>query len=132
MFLKKDGGRYQVKKVVCPRDGGLLQKDLVKLYGSDGKAVSDVLEDSLADEVVKTLRTYVKQNQLDIKYYKAFGWDPEKIDEQDEINESLRFVGSVIFVERVEDGLFALDLVKGIDDTEKRRALEQAAKMLFG
>ena len=33
---------------------------------------------------------------------------------------------------RVEDGLFALDLVKGIDDTEKRRALEQAAKMLFG
>lgn len=44
-----------------------------------------------------------------------------------------------IFVERVEDGLFALDLVKGIDDreksyddTEKRRALEQAAKMLFG
>ena len=81
MFLKKDGGRYQVKKVVHPRDGGLLQKDLVKLYGSDGKAVSDVLEDSLADEVVKTLRTYVKQNQLDIKYYKAFGWDPEKIDE---------------------------------------------------
>lgn len=53
----------------------------MKLYGSDGKAVSDVLEDSLADEVVKTLRTYVKQNQLDIKYYKAFGWDPEKIDE---------------------------------------------------
>lgn len=44
-----------------------------------------------------------------------------------------------IFVERVEDGLFALDLVKGIDDreksyddTEKRRALEQVAKMLFG
>jgi len=32
----------------------------------------------------------------------------------------------------VEDGFFALDLVKGIDDTEKRRALEQAAKMLFG
>jgi len=32
----------------------------------------------------------------------------------------------------VEDGLLALDLVKGIDDTEKRRALEQAAKMLFG
>jgi len=39
----------------------------------------------------------------------------------------------------VEDGLFALDLVKGIDDrgksyddTEKRRALEQAAKILFG
>lgn len=37
------------------------------------------------------------------------------------------------------DGLFALDLVKGIDDreksyddTEERRALEQAAKMLFG
>ena len=68
------------KKVVHPRDGGLLQKDLVKLYGSDGKAVSDVLGDSLTDEVVKTLRTYVKQNQLDIKYYKAFGWDPERID----------------------------------------------------
>lgn len=33
--------------------------------------------------------------------------------------ESLRFVGSVIFVERVEDGLLALDLVKGIDDREK-------------
>ena len=32
----------------------------------------------------------------------------------------------------MEDGLLALDLVKGIDDTEKRRALEQAAKMLFG
>ena len=37
------------------------------------------------------------------------------------------------------DGLFVLDLVKGIDDreksyddTEERRALEQAAKMLFG
>ena len=39
-----------------------------------------VLGDSLTDEVVKTLRTYVKQNQLDIKYYKAFGWDPERID----------------------------------------------------
>ncbi len=38
---------------------------------------------------------------------------------EDEINESLRFVGSVIFVERVEDGLLALDLVKGIDDREK-------------
>ncbi len=80
MFLKKDSDGYQVKKVVRPRDGGLLQKDLVKLYGSDGKAVSDVLGDSLTDEVVKTLRTYVKQNQLDIKYYKAFGWDPERID----------------------------------------------------
>lgn len=39
----------------------------------------------------------------------------------------------------MEDGLLALDLVKGIDDREKsyddirkRRALEQAAKMLFG
>ena len=81
MFLKKDGGSYQVKKVFHLRENGLLRGDFVKLYGSDGKAVSDVLEDSLADEVVKTLRTYVKQNQLDIKYYKAFGWDPEKIDE---------------------------------------------------
>ena len=80
MFFKKDSDGYQVKKVVRPRDGGLLQKDLVKLYGSDGKAVSDVLGDSLTDEVVKTLRTYVKQNQLDIKFYKAFGWDPERID----------------------------------------------------
>jgi len=52
MFLKKDSDGYQVKKVVRPRDGGLLQKDLVKLYGSDGKAVSDVLGDSLMDEVV--------------------------------------------------------------------------------
>lgn len=80
MFLKKDSDGYQVKKVVRPRDGGLLQKDLVKLYGSDGKAVSAAVEDSLADEVVKTLRVYVKQNRLDIKFYKAFGWDPERID----------------------------------------------------
>ena len=39
---------------------------------------------------------------------------------------------TVVLSGRVEDGFFALDLVKGIDDTEKRRALEQAAKMLFG
>lgn len=80
MFLKKENGSYQVKKVVRPRDGGLLQKDLAKLYGSDEKAVSAAAEDSIADEVVKTLRAYVQQNQLDIKYYKAFGWDPEKIE----------------------------------------------------
>ena len=32
MFLKKDSDGYQVKKVVRPRDGGLLQKDLVKCF----------------------------------------------------------------------------------------------------
>ncbi len=53
-----------MKKVVHPRDGGLLQKDLVKLYGSDGKAVSAAVEDSLADEVVKTLRVYVKTEPI--------------------------------------------------------------------
>lgn len=57
-------------------------------------------------------------------------------------NASARF--SLSGVKRVffycnRDGLFTLDLVKGIDDreksyddTEERRALEQAAKMLFG
>lgn len=57
-------------------------------------------------------------------------------------NASVRF--SLSGVKKVffycnRDGLFTLDLVKGIDDreksyddTEERRALEQAAKMLFG
>lgn len=73
---KKDG--YTVRKVVHPRGGSYYARDLKKMYGTGyEKALAD--QTGGTEKIVSALSGYVSENHLDIRYYKAFGWDPEVI-----------------------------------------------------
>lgn len=78
-YLRKTENGYQVKKILHPRDGGLYQRDLLKFCEGDAELVSHIQDNDLSQISVHTLKKYVKQNGLDIQYYKEFGWDPCKI-----------------------------------------------------
>lgn len=78
-YLQKTAEGYKVKKILHPRDGGLLAGDLKEFCGGNGKLVSEMLECDLRKLSRNVLKEYVKQNDLDIHYVKQFGWDPEKI-----------------------------------------------------
>jgi len=80
-YLKNTEDGYEVQKVVIPRDGELLWKDLLKLADGDEHIVKKVYEGDYMKLAAKTLRQYVKDNHLDIRYYKPFGWDPVDISE---------------------------------------------------
>lgn len=78
-YLKKTKNGYQVKKILHPRDGGFYKQDLLKFCEGDNELVSRIQDNDLSRIAVKTLKEYVKQNNLDIRYFKEFGWDPHKI-----------------------------------------------------
>lgn len=78
-YLKKTENGYQVKKILHPRDGGFYQQDLLKFCEGDSELVSWIQDNDLSRITVRTLKKYVKQNNLDIRYFKEFGWDPHKI-----------------------------------------------------
>lgn len=77
MHLKKTGNSYKITKVEYAQDGSALHDSILKLCkGHPGvalKMMNDV--DSISDrKIKKEVRTYVKQNHLDIKAYKDSGW----------------------------------------------------------
>ena len=79
-YLKETKTGYQVEKIIHPRDGGLWNKDFLKMADGDKKIVKKVNLNQQYDKLVgKILRKYVAAKQLDIDYYKSFGWDPIKI-----------------------------------------------------
>lgn len=59
----------------------MLWKDMVKLADGDEDLVNKVYSGDYMKLAGKTLRQYVKDNHLDIKYYKPYGWDPVDISE---------------------------------------------------
>ena len=79
IYLQVIDSQYQVEKVVHPRDGAFFYEDLYNMYDEDADVVRKVLNKEYLKTKVRILKEYVKQNNLDIKYYKATGWDPERI-----------------------------------------------------
>ena len=78
-YLKETADGYEVKKILRPRDGGLFAKDLRTFCKGDETMVSKILDYDTSRVAVCVLKKYVKQNGLEIRYYKEFGWDPQKI-----------------------------------------------------
>ena len=78
-YLQETAEGYKVKKILHPRDGGLYAEDLKEFCGGNEKLVSKMLECDPGKLARNVLKEYVKQNELDIRYVKQFGWDPEKI-----------------------------------------------------
>lgn len=76
-YLKKTDYGYEVKKIVHPRDGSYFYTDMIKLCDGDEKMASRChISNRYSALQKRVLKKYVKQNDLDIKYFKDFGRDP--------------------------------------------------------
>lgn len=81
--LTPDGkGRYKVSEHLTAGDGEQYSKD-IKAFCERYEVSPDIYydKDSGFDQIRKELISmYVKNNQLNIKYYKDYGWDPIAIE----------------------------------------------------
>jgi len=79
--LTPDGnGGYKVTERLKARDGALQAGDLKKFCKGYPVSPDIYFDDEAHDRVRKKLiRMYVKDNHLDIQYYKDYGWDPVAI-----------------------------------------------------
>lgn len=76
MHLKKTGDSYKVVKVEYSKDGSAREESIFKMCKGHPVVALKMMRDSISDrKVKKELRTYVKQNHLDVKAYKDSGWD---------------------------------------------------------
>lgn len=81
-YLKKHGDRYDVDAFEAFGDGSEYEKDLNRICkGIPGLkrkylGCTDMGTKKNQDIRTRYIATYVKENQLDIKAYKDYGWDP--------------------------------------------------------
>lgn len=83
--LDREGDGYRVRKMkVAKGDGAMLQPSILRLMKGYSAARQKYLQggwdrDRIKKETKKMIRMYVRQNGLDIKYYKEYGWNKVKI-----------------------------------------------------
>jgi hypothetical protein len=85
--LIKDGEGYQVASVEQAGDGENYAKDIknfTKGYWGLYRRYMDheAIQEARAKAQKEYLQMYVRDNQLDVKYFKEFGWDPVEIFEE--------------------------------------------------
>lgn len=80
-YLKETEDGYTVKKILCPRDGSMYTEDLKVFCEGDEEMAAKIMDNdiNISRIAVRVLKQYVKQNKLDIRYYKEFGWDPYEL-----------------------------------------------------
>lgn len=84
-ILKRQGDGYRVRKMKAATGGGAMYYDsvlrLMKGYPAARRKFlgSGYDEQEVKKETRRMLRMYVRQNDLDIKYYKEFGWDKVRL-----------------------------------------------------
>lgn len=75
MTLKKTGDTYKVTKKQYAEDGSSFEKSVWKLCKGHPIVAAKMLKGSISDKMKKkTLKAYIKQNNLKIKAYKEYGW----------------------------------------------------------
>ena len=75
MTLKKVGDTYKVTKKQYAEDGSSFEKSVWKLCKGHPIVAAKMLKGSISDKMKKkTLKEYIKQNNLKIKAYKEYGW----------------------------------------------------------
>lgn len=84
LHLQEEKGAYKVTEVQWALDGGLYD-DSIKEMTADYPQYYEGLSTGYAEGEQAALRMellsmYVKDNQLPIKYYKDYGWDPVQIE----------------------------------------------------
>lgn len=83
--LDREGDGYRVRKMkIAKGDGAMLQPSILRLMKGYPAARQKYLQggwdrERIKKETKKMIRMYVRQNGLDIKYYKEFGWNKVKI-----------------------------------------------------
>ena len=83
VHLQETGNAYQVTEVQWALDGGLYDDSLKEITADypqyyDG-LITGYAEGEREALLLEMLRMYVKDNNLPIKYYKDYGWDPVAI-----------------------------------------------------
>ena len=75
MHLKKTGNTYKVTKVEIVEDGEGILESALKICNGNKKMAEKMASGNYSEKVRrKTIKTYVKQNNLKIKAYKDYGW----------------------------------------------------------
>ena len=77
-YLKKTGGKYVVTKCEFPQDGEYYTQSIKEMTKGHPILYFRMIspKDDSAGRRKNAIRSYVESNNLDIKYYKDFGWDP--------------------------------------------------------
>ena len=83
IHLKKVNGGYKVIKVQRTGDGERYQKGIEEFCSGHPEIYQKFFDDSgyeLRDKMLKKMmEQYVSDNQLDIRYYHDYGWDPVEL-----------------------------------------------------
>ena len=82
-FTPDGNGGYAMKEKIVASDGADYEKSIrafCKGYPVDPRKLMDS-HDAWTKVRKEQLSNYVRQNQLDIEYYKDYGWDPVKLEE---------------------------------------------------
>lgn len=75
MYLKKINDGYKVTKTKYAEDGALLEESIYKLCKGHPIVAAKMLKGSISEKQRKrTLKKYIRQNNLKIKAYKEYGW----------------------------------------------------------
>ena len=84
VHLKKEDNVYQVTEVQWALDGGLFDDSLQEITANYPQYYEGLMsgygEGEREQLLLEMLRMYVKDNNLSIKYYKDYGWDPVAIE----------------------------------------------------
>ena len=75
MHLKKTGNTYKVTKTQIVEDGESIRKSALKICKGNIIMAEKMISGKEPKKLRrKTIKTYVKQNNLKIKAYKDYGW----------------------------------------------------------
>ncbi|MBE5864705.1 MAG: DUF4179 domain-containing protein [Lachnospiraceae bacterium] len=84
VHLRKEDNVYQVTEVQWALDGGLFDDSLQEITANYPQYYEGLMsgygEGEREQLLLEMLRMYVKDNNLSIKYYKDYGWDPVAIE----------------------------------------------------
>ena len=82
IHLKKLDNGYEALKMDMVEDGSAFEPSAKKIYGKYYDDFMKIYSDSDANEEVRKqfISDYVKSNNLDIKAYKDYGWDPVSLE----------------------------------------------------
>lgn len=84
IHLKEENGSYQVVRMERTGDGSYYIKGIREFCKGYADIYEKFFDSGQTDELRKQMETamigqYVADNQLDIRYYHAFGWDPVEL-----------------------------------------------------
>ena len=83
IHIKKDGDTYTVTKVEVVEDGSEWTNSAKKIFGTHFDDFIKIKDDTATRDKVRAqiIKEYADANDLDIKAFQDYGWDPVKLSE---------------------------------------------------